>query len=114
MSPRTNPAAFAALVLLLALGCKKKTEGGETEPSDPNRCTYAAPDVTCPEGTFCFVPAKELTGKDPSTAKIWGTCQKKRGIGEECESADDCENASATCDSAEPGGKSVCALDEEE
>jgi hypothetical protein len=105
--------AWVFLSAALALGCKKKSPeaGGEAEPSNANRCTYAAPDVKCPDHEFCYVAAKDLTGKDPANQKIWGTCQKKRDVGEECESADDCANPDALCDSEEPGGKAVCTLE---
>ena len=105
---------FVVLSLLLAFGCKKKDETASTEkePEDPNRCTYSTPDMKCAEGMFCFVPVAELAGKDPAKDKIWGKCVKKRAIGEPCESADDCADPNALCDSDEPDAKSVCTLDE--
>jgi hypothetical protein len=99
---------------LLALACKKKPPDptAEKEPDDPNRCTYSTPDVKCPDGTFCSVPAKALVGRDLAKEKIWGTCTKKRALGEECQSGEECADPNALCDSDEPDAKTVCTLDE--
>lgn len=107
---------FSILVvsLVLCLGCKKKQpESTEKEPEDPNRCTYSTPDRKCPDGKFCFVSAKDLATKDPAKDKIWGTCVDKKKIGEECQSADDCADPNALCDSDsdEADAKTVCTLD---
>jgi hypothetical protein len=105
--------AWLVMAASLLFACKKKQpESTEVEPTDPNRCTYSTPDVKCPEGKFCFVPAKDLAGKDPSKDKIWGTCVNKRANGEECQSADDCADPNASCEeSDEDEKKSVCTPD---
>jgi hypothetical protein len=114
MLPKGRRWAWLVAAALLALACKKKQPDAatETEPADPNRCTYSTPDVKCAEGTFCFVPASQLVGRDLATEKIWGTCIKKRAIGEECQAAEDCSDPNALCDSDEPDGKTVCTLEE--
>ncbi len=107
-------AAWALPLALLVVGCKKKPESTEKEPDDPNRCTYSTPDVTCPEDKFCYVAQNVLATKDPEKDKIWGTCTKKRAHGEPCQSADECADPNASCDSKsdEADAATVCTPDE--
>jgi hypothetical protein len=114
MKPQSRRWAWLMAAALLCFACKKKQPeaGTEIEPSDPNRCTYSTPDVKCPDGTFCFVPANQLVGRDLTNEKIWGSCLKKRALGEECQAAEDCSDPNAVCDSDEPDAKSVCTLDD--
>lgn len=114
MNSRIRRYAWLVMAALTLLSCKKKQpESTEVEPADPNRCTYSTPDMKCPDGKFCFVPAKDLVGKDPTKDKIWGSCVAKRKNGEECQSADDCADPNASCDSDdEADAKSVCTPDD--